>query len=53
MNNLVQVFTHLIEKDLFVEVYRNYLAKRLLNDKSENIDLERQMISFVKLSCGP
>ena len=49
----MQLFTHLIDKDLFVEVFRSYLAKRLLNDKSLNIDLEKNMISHVKMSCGP
>ena len=31
---IVHLFTHLIDKDLFIEVFRSYLAKRLLNDKS-------------------
>lgn len=47
------LFTHLIDKDLFIEVYRSYLAKRLLNDKSASKDLEKTMISHIKMSCGP
>ena len=42
-----------MDKDLFVEVYRSYLGKRLLNEKSQSIDQERLMISLVKMSCGP
>jgi hypothetical protein len=50
---LVQLFTHLVDKDLFIEVYRSYLGKRLLNEKSQSIDQERVMISLIKMSCGP
>jgi hypothetical protein len=34
LGKIVQVFTHLIDKDVFIEVFRSYLAKRLLNEKS-------------------
>lgn len=53
LEKIVKLFTHLIDKDLFIEVYRSYLAKRLLNEKSQSIDLEKAMISLIKLSCGP
>ncbi|CDW78925.1 cullin-1-like isoform 1 [Stylonychia lemnae] len=53
LEKIVKLFTHLIDKDIFIEVFRSYLAKRLLIEKSQSIDLERSMISFVKLSCGP
>lgn len=49
----MQLFTHLVDKDLFIEVYRSYLAKRILNEKSQSMDLEKSMISFIKMSCGP
>jgi Cullin family len=49
----VHLFTHLIDKDLFIEVFRSYLAKRLLNEKSQNMDHEKAMISHIKISCGP
>ena len=42
-----------MDKDLFIEIYRNYLSKRLLNDKSESIDLEKTVITEIKMSCGP
>ena len=53
MQLVIKLFTHLVDKDLFIEVYRNFLAKRLLNDKSESRDQEKTMISYIKMSCGP
>lgn len=53
LKQIVQLFTHLVEKDLFIEVYRSYLAKRLLNEKYQSIELERSMISFIKMQAGP
>lgn len=53
MKQIIALFTHLVDKDLFIEVYRSYLAKRLLNEKSQSLDLERSMISYIKMSCGP
>lgn len=44
---------HLVDKDLFIEVFKSYLAKRLLNEKSVSIDAEKSMISHIKMSCGP
>lgn len=53
LKQIVNLFTHLVDKDLFIEVYRNYLSKRLLNEKSASMEMEKAMISHVKLSCGP
>ena len=53
IEKIVLLFTHLIDKDLFVEVFRSFLAKRLLNEKSLSHDNERTMISHIKMSCGP
>ena len=39
------------DKDIFIEVYKIGLAKRLLNDKVQ-LDQEKQMISQIKVSCG-
>jgi hypothetical protein len=52
LEKVVRLFTHLIDKDIFVEVFRSYLAKRLLLEKSESVELERSMISYIKMSCG-
>ena len=48
----VQLFSYLSDKDLFSEVYRNQLAKRLLMGRSSSDDAERSMIAKLKLSCG-
>lgn len=40
------------EKDLFAEIYRNQLAKRLLNGRSASNDAEKVMISKLKMQCG-
>lgn len=53
VNKIVSLFTHLIDKDLFIEVFKSYFAKRLLNDKSLSIDNEKTVISHIKMSCGP
>lgn len=46
------LFQHLEEKDIFIEVYRIQLAKRLLNDKIL-LEFEKQFIGRIKMSCGP
>lgn len=46
------LFTFLIDKDLYLEVYRNQLARRLLQEKIEDMDAEKQMITNLKLNCG-
>jgi cullin 1 len=48
----VQLFSYLSDKDLFAEIYRNQLAKRLLNQRSASDDTERVMIGKLKLRCG-
>ena len=47
------LFTHLSDKDVFIDVYRNLLAKRLLNKKCESYDTEKLMIAQIKMTCGP
>ena len=49
---IVQLFMHLVDKDIFIEVFKSYLAKRLLNEKSRSIESEQSIISQLKLSCG-
>lgn len=48
----VSMFTFIIDKDLYIEVYRNHLARRLLQDRSEDIEAEKQMITNLKINCG-
>lgn len=52
LGKVVQLFSYLTDKDLFAEIYRNQLAKRLLNQRSASDDMERLMIGKLKLRCG-
>jgi Ca2+-binding EF-hand superfamily protein len=49
---VVNLFTYLTDKDLFAEIYRNQLAKRLLNQRSSSDDWEKLMIGKLKHRCG-
>jgi hypothetical protein len=48
----VGLFSFIIDKDLYIEVYRNHLARRLLQEKSEDMEAEKQMITNLKINCG-
>lgn len=52
LDRIVQLFSFLTEKDMFAEIYRNQLAKRLLNQRSASDDAEKQMIAKLKIQCG-
>lgn len=52
LERCVQLFSYLNDKDLFAEIYRNLLSKRLLNQRSASDEMERLMISKLKLRCG-
>jgi len=52
LDSIVELFTYLRDKDYFGEVFRNQLAKRLLNQKSASDDLEKSMISKLKAQVG-
>jgi cullin 1 len=52
LDRIVGLFSFLTDKDLFAEVYRSLLCKRLLGGKTQSSDLERSMISKLKLQCG-
>jgi len=52
LEKVVQLFSYLTDKDLFAEIYRNQLAKRLLNQRSRSEDAEKLMISKLKVQCG-
>lgn len=52
LDRVVDLFSYLNDKDIFSEMYRVKLAKRLLNQKSISIDLERYMIGRLKIKCG-
>lgn len=52
LEKVVNLFTYLTDKDLYAEIYRNQLAKRLLNQRSSSDDWEKMMIGKLKLRCG-
>ena len=52
LDRIVQLLSYLTEKDLFAEIYRNQLAKRLLNQRSASYDAEKVMIAKLKMQCG-
>jgi len=52
LEKVVQLFSYLTEKDRFAEIYRNHLAKRLLNQRSTSQDAEKIMIAKLKMQCG-
>lgn len=51
LDRIVQLFTYLTDKDMFAEIYRNQLAKRLLASRSSQ-DAEKLMIAKLKVQCG-
>jgi len=45
----MDIFSHLLDKDLFAEQYRLLLAKRLLNKRSASFDAEKSVVGMVRL----
>lgn len=52
LEKVVQLFFFISDKDVFADVYRNHLAKRLLNQRSASTDAEKSMIQKLKIRCG-
>ena len=52
LEKTVNLFSYLSDKDLFGEIYRNQLARRLLSQRSCSDEMERTMIGKLKLACG-
>jgi cullin 1 len=52
LTKMVELFSFLSDKDLFVEIYRNQLSKRLLYETSASEDAEKSMIAKLKMKCG-
>jgi cullin 1 len=52
MDRVIQLFTYLRDKDLFADIYRHHMAKRLLSQRSASNDSEKLMIAKLKLQCG-
>ena len=53
IENITNLFSYMEDKDLFIDVYRWGLAKRLLDNKLASIDYEKVFISKIKMSWGP
>jgi cullin 1 len=49
LTKTVHMFSYLNEKDLFAEIYRNQLSKRLLNQRSASDDMEKFVIGKLKI----
>jgi cullin 1 len=52
LSKMVDLFSFLSDKDLFAEIYRNQLSKRLLYETSASEDAEKSMIAKLKMKCG-
>lgn len=52
LTKMVELFSFLSDKDLFAEIYRNQLSKRLLYETSASDDAEKSMIGKLKMKCG-
>jgi len=52
LEKFVKLFSHLTDKDIFIESFKNLMAKRLLSEKSESIDFERCIVTKLKVNCG-
>merc|ERR1719163_2611073 len=52
LSKMVELFSFLTDKDLFAEIYRNQLSKRLLYETSASEDAEKSMIAKLKMKCG-
>jgi cullin 1 len=52
LTKMVELFSFLTDKDLFAEIYRNQLSKRLLSETSASEDAEKCMIQKLKMKCG-
>jgi cullin 1 len=52
LEKVVKLFSHLTDKDIFIESFKNFMAKRLLSEKSESIDYEKSIVTKIKMTCG-
>lgn len=52
LEKVVRLFSHLTDKDIFIESFKNFLAKRLLSEKSESIEYEKCIVTKLKINCG-
>lgn len=48
----ISIFSHLKAKDVYVELYRVHLSRRLLNSRSASYEMEMNYVSKLKINCG-
>jgi len=51
-DQVIGLFRHLREKDIFETYYKNHLAKRLLSQRSQSDEAEKSFISKLKTEVG-
>jgi len=52
VTEVVSLFAHLRDKDIFLDFYKRSLSKRLLNKLSVSHDAEEAFIAKLKVECG-
>eukprot|EP01016_Furgasonia_blochmanni_P050283 TRINITY_DN7745_c0_g1_i2.p1 TRINITY_DN7745_c0_g1~~TRINITY_DN7745_c0_g1_i2.p1 ORF type:complete len:510 (+),score=94.38 TRINITY_DN7745_c0_g1_i2:71-1531(+) len=52
IDKLIKLYANIDDKDVFLDIYKAQLAKRLLQGKSESNDAEKMMISKITLLYG-
>ena len=52
LEKTVQLFSYLTDKDLFAEIYRNQLAKRLLNQRSASDDAYLALMPCIEVETS-
>ena len=52
LEKIVQLFSYLSDKDIFIASFKNFLARRLLSERSESVDYERVIVTKLKINCG-
>jgi cullin 3 len=52
LNNCLELFRYISDKDIFEHYYKLSLSKRLLNNRSLSEEAERLMLTKLKLECG-
>jgi cullin 1 len=52
LERVVQIFFYIADKDVFADIYRSQLSKRILNQRSVSNDSERSFIGKLKLRTG-
>ncbi|GAB7360972.1 hypothetical protein MBLNU230_g0955t1 [Neophaeotheca triangularis] len=52
LDKAITLLRYLQDKDMFETYYKKHLCKRLLLNKSQSLDVEKQMISRMKIELG-